>query len=120
MNHRILRAILLGLVSSASLAACAPNPADDVPAAVDPAAVDSAAQAPTEAAPVEAATEAVADPAAAGARPVGEFPLTGLVQWAKNTEDALRLCLAAEARLPPYPGAPMLSDILRSDLRRVS
>lgn len=81
MNHRILGAILLGLVSSASLAACAPNPADDVPAAVDPAAVDSAAQAPAEAAPVEAATEAVADPAAAGALPVGEFPLTGLVQF---------------------------------------
>lgn len=46
--------------------------------------------------------------------------LPGLVQWAKNTEDALRLCLAAESRLPPYPEAPMLSGILRSDLRRVS
>lgn len=46
--------------------------------------------------------------------------LPGLVRWAKNAEDALRLCLAAESRLPPYPEAPRVSDILRSDLRRVS
>lgn len=80
MKHRILGAILFSLASTASLVACAPNPADDVPAAVDPSAVDPAAQAPTEAAPVEAATEAMPVPAA-GALPAGEFPLTGAVRF---------------------------------------
>jgi len=83
MKHRFLGAILLGLASSATLAACAPNPADDVPAAVEP-----AAEAPTEAVAVTMPTEAVPadaaaapDAAAAGALPAGECPPKGTIMF---------------------------------------
>lgn len=77
MTFRNLTALFLAFGSMASLAACAPNPADDVPAAVDPAALS-----PTlEAAPVEPATEAAPAEAAAGTLPVGEFPLSGNIQF---------------------------------------
>jgi len=73
MKFRILGTFLFTLAASAGLQACAPNPADDVPAAVveEPAAVDMATVAP-----METATEA-AMPAAN--IPVGEFPLSGKV-----------------------------------------
>lgn len=88
MKHRFLGAILLGLASAATLAACAPNPADDVPAAVEPAAeapTEAApATLPTEAAPADASTTAAPDAAAAGAAgalPAGEFPLKGTIMF---------------------------------------
>ena len=82
MTFRSLTALLIAFGSAAALTACNPNPADEVPAAVDP-----ASQAPTvESAPVEAPTEAApadAAPAegAAVALPAGEFPLSGNVQF---------------------------------------
>lgn len=83
MKHRFLGAILLGLASAATLAACAPNPADDVPAAVEPAAEAPteavAVTMPTEAAPADAA--AAPDAAAVGALPAGEFPLKGTIMF---------------------------------------
>lgn len=83
MKHRFLGAILLGLASAATLAACAPNPADDVPAAVEPAAEAPteavAVTLPTEAAPADAA--AAPDAAAASALPAGEFPLKGTIMF---------------------------------------
>lgn len=77
MTFRSLTALLIAFGSATALTACNPNPADDVPAAVDP-----AAQAPTlEAAPVEAATEAAPAEGAAVALPAGEFPLSGNIQF---------------------------------------
>lgn len=82
MKHRILGVILFGLAASASLTACAPNPADDVPAAVEP-----AADVPADAAPATDPTEAAPDSAAApadasaAALPAGEFPLSGSIMF---------------------------------------
>lgn len=79
MTFRNLTALFLAFGTVASLAACNPNPADEVPAAVD------VAEAPTaESAPVEAPTEAAPADSAAGAAvalPSGQFPLSGNIQF---------------------------------------
>lgn len=83
MKHRILGVILFGLAASASLTACAPNPADDAPAAVEPAADVPADAAPAATDPTEAAPDSAAAPAdaSAAALPAGEFPLSGSIMF---------------------------------------
>jgi polyisoprenoid-binding protein YceI len=77
MFQRILAVAVIGLLSAGALVACAPNPADNVPAAqVDTGAVTGATvESPVVA--VESPVVEMATEVPAANLPVGTFPLTG-------------------------------------------